>query len=224
MKLMKLLLMLQLWIGVIFSVGGEKTIRHLTNFGWSMVTRYSNQHFSIKKMLKQHWGVLRNDRVLGPVIPEQPVLIYRGAPSLRHNIAPNVIDPLRRCPLFQSMKGFFPCRRCSICQINAFRGRKCEAFQSIVTNKAYDIESFITCSTQFVVYMIQCPCSKQYIGRTKRELYVRLAEHVGNIKQGFKKHNDKYHDRQLKGTLFMALDTIRPHWRGTNMVRTITRL
>lgn len=128
-------------------------------FRWSMITRYFNQHFSIKKIFKKHWSVLQNDRVLGPVIPEKTVIIFRGAPSLRHNIAPDVIDPLKMLSFFQSMKGFFPCRRCSICQINAFKGRKCETFQSTVTNNIDDIESFITCTTKFVVYIIQSPCS-----------------------------------------------------------------
>lgn len=97
-------------------------------FSWSMITRYFNQHFSIKKILKRHWDVLSNDKILGPVIPEKPVLIYRGAPSLRHSIAHNLIDPPTRPTFFQSLKGSFPCRRCHICEFNAFRGRKCETF------------------------------------------------------------------------------------------------
>lgn len=198
-------------------------------FEWSMITGFSNQHYSIKKNFRKHWGILQNDPVLRTVIPDKPVLIYRGAPSLRHSVASNVVDPPRTVSFFQNMKGFFPCRRCKICQINSFRGRKCETFSSTVTNKVYNIESFITCSTQYVVYLIQCPCSKQYIGRTKRELHVRLSEHVANIKRGFTKHNlsrhyAKYHNKKLQGTLFLAIDRVRPHWRGTNMVRSISRL
>lgn len=154
-----------------------------------MITGCSNQHFSVKKIFQKHWNILKNDKVLGAAIPDKPVMIYRGAPSLRHSVAVNIIDPPKTISFFHTMKGFFPFRKCNICQINSFMGRKCETFQSTVTNKIYDIESFITCYAQYVVCFIQCPCSRQYIGRTKRELHVRLSEHVANIKRGFTKHN-----------------------------------
>lgn len=51
-------------------------------FGWSMITGYSNQHFSVKKIFQKHWNILKNDKVLGAVLPDRPVMIYRGAPSL----------------------------------------------------------------------------------------------------------------------------------------------
>ena len=198
-------------------------------FSWSLTTKYSNQHFSIKKILKKHWDILKSDKIIGSLIPDNPIVIFKGAPALRLKIAPNAIDPPRTMSFFQSLKGFFPCRRCNICKVNSFRERKCTNFQSTATGTIYDIDSFMTCSTKYVVYMIQCPCSKQYIGRTKRELHIRLSEHVGKIKSGFPKHNlskhyDKFHGRQLKGTSFFAIDNIRPHWRGTNMVRAISRL
>lgn len=58
-----------------------------------MITGYSNQHFSIKEILNTHWGILKNDKIIGPIIPDHPVVIYRGAPSLRHNSAPNIENP-----------------------------------------------------------------------------------------------------------------------------------
>lgn len=144
-------------------------------------------------------------------------------------IAPNIVDPPKPISFFPLLNGFHPCRRCEICQLNAFRGRRCDNFQSTQTNKVYNIESFITCTTEYVVYMIQCPCLKQYIGRTKRALHVRLSEHVGNIRRGFSKHNlsqhyAKYHDKNIKGTLFVPLAKLQCHWRGTNKVRAIARL
>lgn len=38
-------------------------------FEWSMITGFSNQHFSIKKILNKHKGILKNDKVLGLVHP-----------------------------------------------------------------------------------------------------------------------------------------------------------
>ena len=198
-------------------------------FGCSMITGFSNQYFSVKKIFNKYWNILKNDRILGPAIPDKPVVLFRGAPSLRHKLAPNVINPPNVISFFQTMKGFFPCRKCNICKVNQFQGRRIESFQSTQTLKSYPIDSFITCSSDHVIYLIQCPCTKQYIGRTKREVHVRLEEHVGNIRRGYPKHNlskhyDICHKRNLEGTLFVPIVKLQPHWRGINKVRSISRI
>lgn len=81
------------------------------------------------------------------------VVVYKGAPSLRHSIAPNIVVLPKNISFFQSMKGFYFRSKCSICQINSFRERRCKSFQSTQTHRMYNIESFITCSTEYVVYM-----------------------------------------------------------------------
>lgn len=35
--------------------------------GWSMTAVYSNQYFSVRKILSKYWGSLKNDKVLGPI-------------------------------------------------------------------------------------------------------------------------------------------------------------
>lgn len=109
--------------------GNKKKNQALKNcFGCSMITGFSNQYFAIKKIFQKYWNIL-NDKILGPVIPDQPVVMFRGAPSLRHKIAPNVIDPPNTISFFHTMKGFFPGQKCKICQVNHFQGRKYESFQ-----------------------------------------------------------------------------------------------
>lgn len=61
-------------------------------FGWSFFTTYSVQSRQIKEIFKKHWGILQNDRFLGPAIPERAGVIFRGAQSIQGQIAP-VIDP-----------------------------------------------------------------------------------------------------------------------------------
>lgn len=116
-----------------------------------MITGCSNQHFSVKKIFQKHWNILKNDKVLGAAIPDKPVMIYRGAPSLRHSVAVNVIDPPKTISFFHTMKGFFPFRKCNICQINSFMGRKCETFQSTVTNKTLSHSSHVMLSMSSVL-------------------------------------------------------------------------
>lgn len=70
-----------------------------------------------------------------------------------------------------------------------FKTRVLDKFSSTVNNRSFDIKQCITCNSTHVVYALKCPCGLIYIGRTKRKLRVRIAEHIHNVKIGFKKHN-----------------------------------
>lgn len=54
---------------------------------YSMLTSFSTQHRDIKTIIERHWEVLKNDCALGTILPEQPKVIYRGAPSLQNKIS-----------------------------------------------------------------------------------------------------------------------------------------
>lgn len=67
-----------------------------------------------------------------------------------------------------------------------------------------------------------------YIGRTKRLLRIRIAEHVYNIKLGFKDYNlslhlKLHHNQDLSGLKFWGIDHIKPTWRGSNLVRELSK-
>lgn len=62
-----------------------------------------------------------------------------------------------------------------------------------------------------------------------RMLQIRLEEHIGNIKRGFRGHNlskhyAKHHNRNPAGTLFIALEKFTLHWRGSHIRKSISRL
>lgn len=167
--------------------------------------------------------------MLGPSLPERPQVIYRGVPPLRLQVAPNVLDAPNRVPFFQNSKGFFPCRKCKVCRINGDKNRKICQFKSNSTTKVNDIDTFITCTSKNVVYLLTCPCGLQYVGRTMRAMNVRIKEHIKNIKKGFPKHmvSRHYlecHNRNPVGTLITAIDRFTPHWRGSYTKREISRL
>lgn len=168
--------------------GTDRITKNNNIHEFSLVTTYSRQHYDIKKILRKHWAVLKNDKVLGPSLPERPQVIYRGVPPLRLQVAPNVLDAPNRVPFFQNSKGFFPCHKCKVCRINGDKNRKICQFKSNSATKVYDIDTFITCTSKNVVYLLTCPCGLQYVGRTMRAMNVRIKEHIKNIKKGFPKH------------------------------------
>lgn len=57
------------------------------------ITTFSTQHQLIKKIIRKHWHQLGNDRIIQTFLPVNPQVIFRGVPSLRDRVAPNVVDP-----------------------------------------------------------------------------------------------------------------------------------
>ena len=127
------------------------------------------------------------------------------------------------------LTGYYQCRRCQVCSLNRCRARRTTDFASTVTSKSHTIEPFITCSTEGVVYILECPCGLQYVGRTKRPLQVRLNEHINNIRNGYTKHSvSKHyllkHKKDPTNTLFLGIDKYDRQWRGSDLVRSISKL
>lgn len=118
---------------------------------WAMLTSFSIQHKQVQNIVKKHWEVLRQDNVLGKLLPGDAKVIFRGAPSLQGRIAPNVINPPSRPSFFHNMTGFYPCRKCDVCQHNTLDKRKITEFTSTTTGKKYTVKPFCTCSTRYIV-------------------------------------------------------------------------
>lgn len=151
---------------------------------WSVLTSFSVQHKQIKSIIEHHWNVLRKDRILGTLLPERAKVTYRGAPSLRSKIALNVINPPVRTSFFHNLIGYYPCKKCTVCQHNTCGRRVMKQFSSTITKGTNLIKHFCTCITTGVVYLITCPCGKQYVGRTVRSCAIRVGEHIAKIKNG----------------------------------------
>lgn len=188
-------------------------------FKWSFLTSFSTQHRHIKRIFQHHWDVLKTDKILGPLLPETPKVVFRGVPSLRNKLAPNVIDPPKKTSFFHNWTGFHPCKRCLVCQHNTCGRRTSHEFSSTVTGRTYAIKQFSTCATTGIVYLITCPCGKQYVGRTIRSFTVRVSEHINLIKAGSTKHTvprhyRECHDRNPEGTQFLIIDRYVAPWRG----------
>lgn len=197
-------------------------------FKWAMLTSFSIQHKQIKTIIKKHWDVLKNDKILNTTLPEQAKIIFRGAPALQNRIAPKIINPPVRSSFFHDLVGFFPCKKCVVCH-NLLGRRKTVAFRYTVTNKKYTINHFSTCSTKYVVYLITCPCGKQYVGCTIRMFSTRVSEHIALIKGRDSKHTVPRHYKEFynsdhRGSQFIAIDRYISLWRGGAMTRGVSHL
>lgn len=84
-----------------------ETSDNLGNFGSSFITTDSSQHYAIKNTVRQHWHILQNDRVLGPLLSSQPQVIFKGVTFLKDRVAISVLDPPVRPSFFSQLNKIF---------------------------------------------------------------------------------------------------------------------
>lgn len=166
---------------------------------------------------------------MGPLLPDIPKVVFRGVPSFRSKLAPNIINPPNKPSFFHDWIGFHPCKKCLVCQFNTCGRRASHNSISTFTGRTYQIKCFCTCSTTAVVYLLTCPCGKQYVGRTIRSFSTRISEHINLIKAVSTKHTvprhyREFHNRNTKGTQFFIIDKHVAPWRGGAILRGVSRL
>lgn len=204
----------------------EETVSYITDF-------HSNYR-AFNNCLKKHWGILKEDPILTTLISERPNVIYRRAPTLRDQITRSYIGgPKKKRPTQvdlegQVLSGFHYCYRCMGCRTTQNKTKR-SCFSKKESDKTHKIEDFITCSTDHVVYCVECPCGKLYVGRTTRPLQVRIREHIYNIKKKLVSHNLSSHfltchDSDPKGLNFWGIAKLETHWRGSNNLRELSKM
>lgn len=127
---------------------------------------------------------------------------------------------------FNGFQNYGHCKACTEIGNNVCR-KTIEEFQSHSGN-SHKIKDYITCDSMNVIYLIQCPCGLNYIGRTCRKLKTPIREHWRNIRLGLSTHNLSTHykikhNQDPKGSKFWAIETVRKWWRGENIDNTLSK-
>ena len=194
------------------------------------ISGFPRQYRQVEAVFKRHWHILMKDKDLAKSISDVPKFIYKRAPGLRNKIAPNVPDPPKKLVTFLDGSGFHYCTRCEACKTTRKSGasKKLTQFKSNATGESFKIKPFITCGSDHVTYVLECPCSLQYVGRTTRKLKTRVNENLANIKKSFPNHSvsrhfASHHDSDPGLCTFYAIDKITRNWRGTHMTRSVSQ-
>lgn len=191
------------------------------NMDMAFLTGYNRQYKITESIIKKHWPILQSDKTLNSILPRKPSFIYRKAPPLRNKLVHNALDPPKQIKIIKNLKVFFKCGKCLPCKSSKKTNRKITTFRSANIGKEYNIKELITCNSTHVTYVLECPCHIQYVGRTTRQLHVRIRDHITNIKNGYHKHSVSrhfkyYHNKDPSCMVFYAIDKIKGHWRGEN--------
>ena len=143
------------------------------------VTKYSPMGFEFKKILHKHWHIIETDPRLKEVFKDPPKLVFKRPPNLRDTLVRSYTPPPTNF-LSDIPPGNYKCSNCAQCGYTT----KCKSFTHPHSGKEITIRGTITCSTNFVVYLIKCPCGLAYVGKTNRALRTRISEHRSSIRCG----------------------------------------
>lgn len=144
-------------------------------------TCYSKCSEQLKSIINRHWYILKSDSDLGDAFQNQPRIVYKRGKNLRDMLVHSDLPPLpapRKSILAHIPDGNRKCGSCAQCNYTY----KCNTYKHPHTGKSIPIKGIITCNTKSVIYLITCPCGKSYVGKTSRELKVRIAEHRSTIR------------------------------------------
>ncbi|XP_078525602.1 uncharacterized protein LOC144798546 [Lissotriton helveticus] len=191
-----------------------------------LITPYSKGAGDLKAMLTKNWNILKTDSVLADDLPAYPLITFSRARSLSDMlVSSHLKKPTPKANSLKRMAGFFPCGHCKACS----GSKRVLSFEISDTGMKVPIKHFITCSSQFVVYCLVCPCGLRYIGSTIKELKLRILEHQRAIEKvdisyPVARHFAEEHSKDRKLLRFFGLDMVPPNVRGGDRLRRLRRL
>ncbi|XP_041424928.1 uncharacterized protein LOC121395443 isoform X1 [Xenopus laevis] len=181
------------------------------------VTTYSRQSGRVKKIIYRHWHLLQMDQRLKPWVAEPPMMAYKRSSNLRDHLVHALIEPQKKQGTWLSgAKGMFKCGRCVNCNFVM----RTDKFYHPMTGREYEMTDYINCQTDYVIYMVKCPCGKVYVGETTRSLSIRIGEHRSDVR--LKKHTSPLArhfmeaNHQVSQLKFMGIERVRTPTRGGN--------
>lgn len=203
----------------------ENTVKHKKP-SCAFITKFHSNHKKTESIMKRHWHVLRSDPILGPLLPNRPVFTYRKAQNLNQQISQKILDP-PKIPKLKG-KGFHRCGVCIGCRTTGGLKPAVFKYKSHVTNVEFECKPATSCGTKNVIYLLQCPCGLQYVGRTKRLFKIRLSEHVRNIRKGILTHSvsahyKTFHQCDPSNLIYLILEVVGVGWRGGNLDRKLAQ-
>ncbi|XP_056376037.1 uncharacterized protein LOC130273370 isoform X1 [Hyla sarda] len=174
---------------------------------WSInfITTFSREHKHIKDILHKHWPIVMNDPFLRDTLPQKPGVTFRRGKTLRNIIAPSRLKTHNHQPVnFLTTTGAYRCghNRCKCC---ANLHHRAKTFTSKITGETFQIKTLLNCSSQYVVYLLDCQCGLQYVGRTIRCLRERITKHRNNATNGFLLHSVSRHITEQHGQNFNVI-------------------
>lgn len=147
----------------------------------AFVSTFSDLSERVGSIIKKEWHILKENLSDIPEFKIPPIMAYRRPQNLKDKLVTTDIgaklgDTQRY--IGSKRNGCFPCLQCSNCANLIKR----EEFIHPTTGRTYKIKHFLTCKSEYVIYVIQCPCNKLYVGETTMQCRQRMNNHKSTIR------------------------------------------
>ena len=179
-----------------------------------LTTTFSPMSQSIKDAVKKHWHILSSDPIVGHEFINPPIFATKRSSNLRDRLVKTDLATKPTHFLSSPAPGNFPCLNCINC--NALI--KGDHFLHPHTGTKMKVRGRITCRSTHVVDLLKCPCALCYVGKTKRELRVRISEHKSSIRNRDERSPVARHFNSAGHGVcmlrFMGIEVVRSSLRG----------
>ncbi|KAM4017573.1 uncharacterized protein ACNLHF_007193 isoform 1-T3 [Anomaloglossus baeobatrachus] len=180
----------------------------------------------IYNIINRHWPLLKKAYPeIGPFILP-PIMCKKRPQNIKDSLVKADIGSDKKnvqTLLAPKRTGTFPCLNCPSCS-NVIKG---DHFTHPRSGKSFPIKEYFTCLSNFVVYIIKCPCGLLYVGETIQHVGDRIASHKSTIRCGklwlpipHHFHEAKHNVAQLR---FQVIDKVYRPRRGGNHIELLKK-
>ena len=165
--------------------GRNKTNDNTRGRSFPLVCDFNPGLPNIGRIINKYKHILDLDEDLQKIIPRGSIFTsFRRAPTIRDKL---IHSKLRSLPASLNTSasnligGCYPCpNKCHLCKNHLTTG---DTFQSYHCNRTFKIKDNINCTTQCVIYLINCKiCQKSNVGCTTNSMNTRWANHRSHMK------------------------------------------
>ncbi|XP_041432150.1 uncharacterized protein LOC121397930 [Xenopus laevis] len=176
------------------------------------------------RIIHKHWPLLRKAYPDVPEFQAPPLLSYKRPRSLRDRLVKADLGTTRNDPqrvLAPLRNGMHSCGRCSQCSSVI----RTDTFTHPHSGKKFSIQGHHTCNSEYVVYMLKCPCGLAYIGETIQPIRDRISQHKSTIRKEVVKLPVPAHFKMARHSAaslrFLVIESVAPPRRGGQQTLTI---
>ena len=147
-----------------------------------LVITYNPKINSMKESLSKHWNITQTTEECRNHLKEKPTLIYRRNKNLKDILVRTKFDSKNSNEL--EIGKSQPCNKAKCTWDKNMTNTS--TFKSTRTSKEFKILHHLNCQSPWVIYLVHCTnCNKQYIGKSKTGLNIRLNNHRSHINTKF---------------------------------------
>ncbi|KAL2083743.1 hypothetical protein ACEWY4_021516 [Coilia grayii] len=202
-------------------------VQHNNEKGITFVSQYSTAFKQVKKIINKHWRILECDPNLNHLASCRPRFCFKRGKNIRDIVVTSMYQqPTQNSWLAQQQQilGNYRCGRCIHCANTS----NTKTFAHPQSGQIYRIKDFINCSSTHVIYVLTCPCGLMYVGQTKRNLKLRIAEHKAAIRNSnfdyaiARHYRDQGHG-SAASLRFVGIEKVPPNPRGGQQDQTTSQ-